>query len=152
MNSIKKRLQHRCLIRVPEVPFRLFDKLKNEIQKYIPRFYFYLNMENEIQITDYHFRVKIDFYFEFLLLSFVFHFSKTWKTKYSFFHFHFSFSWKNWKASYFHKYGLHFIQTQVRAESPEIFRSTMVTRTPSTRCLGNSSCILIFILLAATFI
>ena len=89
----KKRLQHRCLIRVPEVPFRLFDKLKNEIQKYIPRFYFYLNIENEIQITDYHFRVKIDFYFEFLLLSFALHFNKTWKTKYSFFHFHFSFSW-----------------------------------------------------------
>ena len=43
-------------------PFRVFDKLKNEIQKFMSRFRFYLNMKNEIQIK------------EFLMLSFVFHF------------------------------------------------------------------------------
>ena len=35
-------------IRVPKVPFRVFDKLKNEIQNFIRRFCFYLNMKNEI--------------------------------------------------------------------------------------------------------
>ena len=76
------------------MPFRVFDKLKNEIQKFIHRFYFYLNMENGIQIIDYHFRVKIEFYFEFFMLSFAFHFSEKWNAKYSskyssFFVFHF---------------------------------------------------------------
>ena len=44
-------------IRVPKVPFRVFDKLKNEIQNSILRFCFYFNKEDEIQITDYHFHV-----------------------------------------------------------------------------------------------
>ena len=46
------------IIRVPKVPFRFFDKLKNEIQSSILRFCFYFNKEDEIQITDYHFHVK----------------------------------------------------------------------------------------------
>ena len=41
-------------IRVPKVPFRFFNKLKNEIQNSILRFCFYFNKEDEIQITDYH--------------------------------------------------------------------------------------------------
>ena len=44
-------------IRVPKVPFRSFDKLKNEIQNSILRFCFYFNKEDEIQIADYHFHV-----------------------------------------------------------------------------------------------
>ena len=64
------------IIRVLKVPFPIFDKLKNEIQKFMIRFCFYLNKKNEIQIIDYYFHVKIDFYFEFLMLSFVFHFHK----------------------------------------------------------------------------
>ena len=63
------------------MPFRIFDKLKNEIQKFMIRFSFDLNMQNEIRIIDYYFHVKIDFYFELLMLSFVFHFYKKWKTK-----------------------------------------------------------------------
>ena len=70
--------------------FRVFDKLKNRIQKFIIRFWSYLNMKNEIQIINYYFLVKIDFYFKFLMLSFVFHFHIKWKTKYIlFFVFHF---------------------------------------------------------------
>ena len=68
-----------------------FDKLKNEILKFIFRFYFYRNMGNEIKIIDYYSRIKIDFYFNLLVLSFVFHFIKKWKTKCSSFfvvHFH----------------------------------------------------------------
>ena len=73
------------------MPFRVFDKLKKEFQKFMIRFCFYLNRENEIQIIDYYFHVKIDFYYERLMLSFVFHFHKKWKNKYSSFfvsHFH----------------------------------------------------------------
>ena len=44
-------------IRVPKVPFPVFDKLKNEIENFIVRFCFYLNMKNETQIFDYHFHV-----------------------------------------------------------------------------------------------
>ena len=44
-------------IRVPKVPFRFFDKLKNKIQNSMLRFCFYFNKEDEIQITDYHFYV-----------------------------------------------------------------------------------------------
>ena len=47
----------RKIIRVPKVPFRVFDKLKNEIQNSTLRFCFYFNKEDEIQITDYHFHV-----------------------------------------------------------------------------------------------
>ena len=78
-------------IRVPKVPFRVFDQLKNEIQNFIIRSCFYLNMKNKIQIIDYYFHVKIDFCRKFLMLLFVFHFHKKWKTKYSsflVFHFH----------------------------------------------------------------
>ena len=83
-------LYHAVTIRVPKVPFHVFDKLKNEIQKFIIKFCFYHNMKNEIQIIDYYFHVKIDLCFEFLMLSFVFHFHKKWKTKHSwFFVFHF---------------------------------------------------------------
>ena len=94
---MKKRKQKLCqlnqiggTIRVSKVPFHVFDKLKNEIQKFIIKFCFYHNMKNEIQIIDYYFHVKIDLCFEFLMLSFVFHFHKKWKTKHSwFFVFHF---------------------------------------------------------------
>ena len=44
-------------IRVPKLPFRFFDKLKNEIKKSIFRFCFYFNKEDEIQTTDNHFHV-----------------------------------------------------------------------------------------------
>ena len=77
-------------IRVPKVPFRVFDKLENKIQKFMIRSCFYLNMKNEIQIIDYYFHFQINFHFEYLKLSFVFHFHKKWKTKYGlFFVFHF---------------------------------------------------------------
>ena len=36
-------------IRVPKKPFRVLDKLKNEIQNSLLRFCFYLNTKNEIQ-------------------------------------------------------------------------------------------------------
>ena len=42
-------------IRVPKVPFHVFDKLKNKIRNSILRFCFYLNAKNEIQVIDYHF-------------------------------------------------------------------------------------------------
>ena len=45
------------IIRVPKVPFCVFDKWKNEIQNFIFRFCFHFNMKNEIQIIDYHFYV-----------------------------------------------------------------------------------------------
>ena len=45
-------------IRVPKAPFRIFDKLKNEIQKFIIRFCFYLNMKNGIQIIDNYFTLN----------------------------------------------------------------------------------------------
>ena len=76
--------------------------------------------------------------------------------------FRFSFLWRNWKMNYlnrsrydydyYHKYGLHDIQEQVRVKSPEVFRCAMVTQIPRIGCLENSWCILMFILLAATFI
>ena len=40
-----------------QVPFRFFDKSKNEIQYSILRFCFCFNKEEEIQVTDYHFHV-----------------------------------------------------------------------------------------------
>ena len=33
-------------------PFLVFDKLKNEIENFILRFCFHINMKNEIQISD----------------------------------------------------------------------------------------------------
>ena len=33
----------------------VFEKLENEIQNFIVRFCFYLNIKNEIQIFDYHY-------------------------------------------------------------------------------------------------
>ena len=69
------------LIRVPKVRFRIFDKLKDEIQKFITRFCFCLNIKNEVQIIHKSFRVKIDFYFEFFMLSFVFYFHKELKNE-----------------------------------------------------------------------
>ena len=45
---------------MPKVPFRVFDKLKNEIQNSKLRFCFYFNTKNKIQITDHHY-VKISF-------------------------------------------------------------------------------------------
>ena len=53
----KINMQRRCRIRTTKVPFHVFDKLKNEIQNFIVRFCFYLNMKNEIQIFYYYFRV-----------------------------------------------------------------------------------------------
>ena len=61
VNSLLESENQLCLdtsrIRVPKVTFRFFDKLKNEIQNFILTFCFYFNKEDEIQITDYHFRV-----------------------------------------------------------------------------------------------
>ena len=51
------------LICVPKVPFRIFDKLKNEIQKLMIRFCFYLNMKSKIQIIEYYFNALIRFSF-----------------------------------------------------------------------------------------
>ena len=34
--------------------FVFFDKLKNEIQNFVLRFWFYFNKEDEMQITDIH--------------------------------------------------------------------------------------------------
>ena len=44
-------------MRVPKASFRSFDKLKNEIQNSILRFWFYFNKEYEIQLTEYDFHV-----------------------------------------------------------------------------------------------
>ena len=49
--------------------FYIFDKLKNEIQKFMIIFCFYLDMKNEIQIIDNYSCLKIDFYIEFLKLE-----------------------------------------------------------------------------------
>ena len=77
-------------IRVPKVPFRFFDKLKNEIQNSILRFCFSFNKEDEIQKTV-PFFCLIDSFFQFLLLHSFFIFIKKWKTKYIlFFVFHFN--------------------------------------------------------------
>ena len=35
-------------MRLPKGPFRAFDKWENESEQFMIRFYFYLNMENEI--------------------------------------------------------------------------------------------------------
>ena len=51
------------LIRVPKVPFRVFEKLKNEFQNSILRFCFYFNKEGKIQITDYHYSSLFVFHF-----------------------------------------------------------------------------------------
>ena len=48
-----------CITSVLKVPFRVFDKMKNEFQKYMVEFCFYLNMKNEFQIIGYYFHVKI---------------------------------------------------------------------------------------------
>ena len=50
-------ISYMITIRVPKVPFHVFEKLENEIQKFIVRFCFYLNMKNEIQIFDNHYHV-----------------------------------------------------------------------------------------------
>ena len=77
-------------IRAPKLSFRVFKKLKNEVQTFMIRFRCYFNTKNEIQIIDHYFYDEIDFYFEFLMLSFVFHFHKKQETIYSsFFVFHF---------------------------------------------------------------
>ena len=47
---VKHSLSNPC----PKVPFRLFDKLKNDIRNFL---LIYLNMKNEIQIIDYYFHV-----------------------------------------------------------------------------------------------
>ena len=92
--------------------------------------------------------------------SFVFHFHKKWKTKNSsffVFHFHEEIEKKNdfkIKINFmviFASMDVHVIYEQVRLKSPEIFRCAMVKRTSRIRCLENSLCILMFILLAATF-
>ena len=69
-------------IRVPEMLFHVFNKLKNEIQNFIVRFCFYLNMKNKIQILE--FSCLKEFYFEFLIPSFVFHFHKKKENKLQF--------------------------------------------------------------------
>ena len=50
-------ISYMITIRVPKVPFHVFKKLENKIQKFIVRFCFYLNMKNEIQIFDNHYHV-----------------------------------------------------------------------------------------------
>ena len=59
--------------------FCIFDKLKNEIQKFMIIFCFYLDMKNEIQIINNYSCLKKDFYIEFLKLSFVSIFIKNGK-------------------------------------------------------------------------
>ena len=51
------RITELITIRVPKVPFRIFDKLKNEIQNSILRFCFHVNTKSEIQIINCHFHV-----------------------------------------------------------------------------------------------
>ena len=53
---------------VPKVHFGIFGKLKNQIQNFILRFCFQLNMKNEIQINDHYFRILREFYLDFLIL------------------------------------------------------------------------------------
>ena len=55
--------------------FCFYLNMKNEIQNFIARFCFYLNMKNEIQVFDYHYHVY-HVYFEFLIPSLVFHFHR----------------------------------------------------------------------------
>ena len=58
----------------------------------------------------------------------------------------FSFSWRNWKANFIKKIKLTFcyfaqvyaIQNQAHINSPEIFRCTLVTRTPRIYCLETA--------------
>ena len=54
------------IIRVPKVPFCVFDKLKTEIQNS-----FYLNMKDEIKLIDHYFHVLQNFTLNFLMLSFL---------------------------------------------------------------------------------
>ena len=60
-------------IRVPKVPFHVFEKLKSEIQNFIVRFCFYLIFKRNSN-TWLPFPCLKEFYFEFLIPSFVFHF------------------------------------------------------------------------------
>ena len=65
-----------------DLPFRVFDKLKKEIEIFMIRISFYLKMKNETQIIDYFFHVEIDFYCEFLMISIFNAFNKRLKTRY----------------------------------------------------------------------
>ena len=93
-----------------------------------------------------------------LMPSFVFHFHKKWKTKYDLF---FVFM-KKLKNELLEQIKINFMiiitsivctlfKSQFVSSPPEVFRCAMVTRTPRIRCLKNSWCILMFTLLAATF-
>ena len=68
LHSFRKNIINNWKIRVPKVPFHVFNKVKNGIQKFIIRFCFYLNMKNKIEIIDYYFQVKIHFYSDFNVL------------------------------------------------------------------------------------
>ena len=89
-------------IRVPKVPFRVFDKLKNKIQNSILRFCFYLNMKKRNLNNWLPFSCLIDFYFEFLMPSFVFHCYKKMENELQLI-FRLSFSWGNWRTKYLNR-------------------------------------------------
>ena len=75
--------------RVPKVPSRVFDKMKNGIQIFILRFCFYFNMRNEIEIMTTILIIN-RFLLWILMTSFVFHFHKKMENEIgSFFIFHF---------------------------------------------------------------
>ena len=105
-------------------------------------------------------KIYFYFYFESLLLSFIFHFHKKLENEMQFV-FCFSFSWRNWKTIYlkisrlmlwlFAQVWFTRCYRAVLFKSTKISRCTMVTWTPRTRCLENTWCTLMFILLAATF-
>ena len=84
--------------RVPKVPSRVFDKMKNGIQIFILRFCFYFNMRNEIEIMTTILIIN-RFLLWILMTSFVFHFHKKMENEIRLI-FHFSFSRRNWKTNY----------------------------------------------------
>ena len=61
------------------MPFRIFDKLKNEIQIFTLRFCFLPQYEKRNSSNWVLFLCHLDFYFEFSMLSFVFHSHKNGK-------------------------------------------------------------------------
>ena len=86
-------------MRVSKIPFRVVDKLKSEIQKFMIRFL------HQYENRDCYFYVKIDIYFEFLIIRapkgpFSFHF-KIGMEKDNFVYFNFISKLKNEKGNFF---------------------------------------------------
>ena len=86
-------------MRVSKVPFRVVDKLKSEIQKFMIRFL------HQYENRDCYFYVKIDIYIEFLIIRapkgpFSFHF-KIGMEKDIFVYFNFISKLKNEKGNFF---------------------------------------------------